>query len=116
MAGSKKYEASALHPIQQLHISPKLRSMESPHRWNTHPVPSSADGLPVFSKRKRLNPYPENDEGALMILNQFKDVCHEAVRACHDINVHQDARNKLEEQLQLSFLGISFAVFSYRSQ
>ena len=90
--------------------------MDSPHRWNTHPVPSSADGLPVSRKRKRLNTYPENDEGALAMLNQLEETWHEAARAHHDIYVYRDARNKLEEQLQLSFLGISSAVFSYRSQ
>ena len=89
--------------------NPKLYNMDSHRRWNPHPVPSSADGAPI--KRRILTPYPVNDHGALERLNELSAVWHEASRANQKLAVHQNARNKVEEQLRLSFFAISSTVF-----
>ena len=58
-----------------------------------------------------MTPYPVDEHGALAMINELSDAWHEAKHARQQLEVHHNARNKVEEKLWLSFFAISFTVF-----
>ena len=81
--------------------------MDSRHRGNPHPAPSSAEE--ALGKRRRVNPYPVNNCWAHeedSELRQLINAAHEALHAIRDLEEQEQLKYEIDEQLKLSFIPI----------